>query len=200
MNFVAVTQSLASLALLSGMLGLALLVGLAVPSLRRALVVRVKGSESLLVGMAALTAFAASAGSLYYSEVVGFIPCLLCWYQRIAMYPLVLVLGVGLVRRDPAAWTYGVPLSVIGLLIALYHVMIQFRPTLDVGACGTGVPCTARYLAVFGFVSIPVMAAGGFLLITGLLLLVGSSLRARVGTVHASSSGSPPSPEGDAGI
>jgi hypothetical protein len=189
MNFVAVTQSLASLALLSGMLGLALLVGLAVPSVRRALVVRVEGSEVLLVGLAAVTAFAASAGSLYYSEVVGFIPCLLCWYQRIAMYPLVLVLGVGVVRRDPAAWSYGLPLSVIGLLIALYHVMIQFRPALDVGACGTGVPCTGRYLAVFGFVSIPVMAAGGFLLVSGLLLLVRSSLRARGGSADSEPAG-----------
>jgi disulfide bond formation protein DsbB len=178
MNFVAVTQSLASLALLSGALGLALLLALAVPSTRRALVQRAAGSESLLVAMAGLTALAASAGSLYYSEVVGFIPCLLCWYQRIAMYPLVLVLAVGLLRRDPAAWSYGLPLSVIGLVTALYHVTIQFRPALDVGACGTGVPCTARYLAVFGFVSIPVMATGGFLLITGLLLLVRSCLRA----------------------
>jgi len=171
MNFVAVTQSLASLSLLSGVIGILLVVALAVPASRRALAVRVSGSEGLLVGIAALTAFVASAGSLYYSQVVGFVPCLLCWYQRIAMYPLVPVLAVGLLRRDRGVWAYGVPLSVIGLVIALYHVLIQFRPSLEVVACGTGVPCTARYLAVFGFVSIPVMAAGGFLLVTGLLLL-----------------------------
>jgi disulfide bond formation protein DsbB len=171
MNFVAVTQSLASLALLSGAMGALLLVALAVPPSRRALAVRASGSEGLLVGVAALAALVASAGSLYFSQVAGFTPCLLCWYQRIAMYPLVPVLAVGLLRRDRGVWAYGLPLSVIGLGIALYHVMIQFRPALEVGACGTGVPCTARYLAVFGFVSIPVMAAGGFLLVTALLLL-----------------------------
>jgi disulfide bond formation protein DsbB len=170
MNFVAVTQSLASLALLSGVAGLALLLALAVPASRRALAARIEGEERGLVGLAAAVALVASAGSLYYSEVVGFVPCVLCWYQRIAMYPIVLVLGVGAIRKDPNAWAYGLPLSVVGLAIALYHVTIQFRPALDVGACGTGVPCTGRYLAIFGFVSIPVMAAGGFLLISGLLL------------------------------
>ncbi len=170
MNFVAVTQSLASLALLSGLAGIVLLVALAVPASRRAVAKRVEGGERGLVAFAAVVALVSSAGSLYYSEVVGFIPCILCWYQRIAMYPIVLVLGVGLVRKDRNAWAYGLPLAVVGLLIALYHVMIQFQPALDVGACGTGVPCTARYLAIFGFVSIPVMASGGFLLIAGLLL------------------------------
>jgi disulfide bond formation protein DsbB len=170
MNFVAMTQSLATLALLSGAAGIALLLLLAIPTTRRGVAVRVAGSEGALVAFAAGVALVASAGSLYYSEVVGFVPCLLCWYQRIAMYPLVPVLAVGALRRDRNAWAYGVPLAAIGLLIALYHVMIQFRPALDVGACGTGVPCTARYLAVFGFVSIPVMASGGFLLILGLLL------------------------------
>lgn len=108
-------------------------------------------------------------GSLYYSEVVGFVPCELCWWQRIAMYPLVLVLGVAAVRGDRRVAWYGLPLSVVGLAIALYHILIQFQPTLDVGMCDGGVPCTARYLSVFGFVSIPVMASGGFLLVTGLL-------------------------------
>jgi hypothetical protein len=177
MSFVAVTQSLASLALLSGLAGLALLFAVAVPASRRALAERVEGGERGLVGFAAAVALVATAGSLYYSEVVGFVPCILCWYQRIAMYPLVLVLGVGVLRKDVNAWSYGLPLSVVGLAIALYHVTIQFRPALDVGACGTGVPCTARYLAIFGFVSLPVMAAGGFLLISGLLLTARAGYR-----------------------
>ncbi len=177
MNFVAITQSLATLALLSGAAGIVLLVLLAIPASRSGLSRRISGSEGTLVGFAAGVAFVASAGSLYYSEVVGFVPCVLCWYQRIAMYPLVPVLAVGTLRKDRNAWAYGTPLAVIGLLIALYHVMIQFRPALDVGACGTGVPCTARYLAVFGFVSIPVMASGGFLLILGLLLAARAGYR-----------------------
>lgn len=179
MNFVALTQSMATLALLSGVIGLLLLGGLAIPASRRALLVRAQGSEPLLLGAAATVAFLASSGSLYYSEVVGFIPCLLCWYQRIAMYPLVPVLAVGAIRRDRGAWLYGLPLALTGLAIAAYHIVIQFRPTLDVGMCGTGVPCTARYLAIFGFVSIPVMAAGAFLLILGLVVMAGLAGRRR---------------------
>ncbi len=178
MNFVALTQSMATLSLVAGAMGIGLLVALLLPPLRRPLLAAASGSENLLVGAAAATAFLASAGSLYYSEVVGFVPCILCWYQRIAMYPLVLVLGVGALRRDRAAWTYGVPLAAVGLLIALYHITIQFRPALDVGVCTAGVSCTARYLAIFGFVSIPVMAAGAFFLVLGLLALAATSQRA----------------------
>jgi disulfide bond formation protein DsbB len=90
------------------------------------------------------------------------------------MYPLVFVLGVGLLRSDANAWRFALPLSVVGFLIAAYHVTIQWRPNLDVGTCNTGAPCTGRYLSVFGFISIPTMAGAAFLLITVLLLLVRS--------------------------
>jgi disulfide bond formation protein DsbB len=171
-NFGTVTNTLAGLSLLAGAVSLAVLVALAFPAGRRAVAAEVAGRERLLLGSAWLVATVASAGSLYYSEIVGFVPCVLCWYQRIAMYPLVVLLAVGALGRDPRAVRYALPLSAIGLLIALYHVMIQFRPALDVGMCDAGVPCSARYLSVFGFVSIPVMAAGGFLLVSALLLAV----------------------------
>jgi disulfide bond formation protein DsbB len=64
------------------------------------------------------------------------------------------------------------PLALVGLAIAAYHVTIQWMPSLDVGACSVGAPCTGRYLAVFGFISIPTMAGAAFLLIISLLLLV----------------------------
>ncbi|MDZ7780520.1 MAG: disulfide bond formation protein B [Gemmatimonadota bacterium] len=99
-------------------------------------------------------------------------PCVLCWYQRIAMYPLVVVLGVGMVRGDASVWRYGLPLAVIGAGIAAYHVGIQLQPALDVGVCSAGASCTGRYLNVFGFVSIPVMAGGAFLLVASLMALV----------------------------
>jgi disulfide bond formation protein DsbB len=111
-------------------------------------------------------------GSLYFSDVVGFIPCLLCWYQRIAMYPIVFVLGVGLLKRDPTAWRFALPLPLLGLVISLYHVALQYRPNLEILSCEIGVPCSARYVAVFGFVSIPVLAAAAFLLIAVLLFTV----------------------------
>jgi len=169
MNFGTITNTLATLSLLCGILGILLLVLLVIPGARSRIRDEVAGQTRLLLGLAWLVAAGATAGSLYYSEVAGFVPCELCWWQRIAMYPLVLILGVAAVRSDRRVAWYGLPLSVVGLAIALYHVLIQFQPTLDVGMCGGGVPCTARYLSVFGFVSIPVMASGGFLLITGLL-------------------------------
>lgn len=137
-------------------------------SLRGALV----GQERHVIGWAGGVALMAMLGSLYLSEIVHFLPCLLCWYQRIAMYPLVAVLGVGMLRSDPAVWRFAIPLPVIGFLIAAYHVTIQWRPNLDVGTCAIGAPCTGRYVAVFGFISIPTMAGAAFLLITALLMLV----------------------------
>lgn len=180
MNFVAATQSLAFLSLLSGGAGVLILLAFLIPRARHRLRDAIDGTEVMLLLAAFGVALASTLGSLYYSEVVGFVPCSLCWYQRILMYPLVPLVGLAVLRRDPDIWPYGLTLSVIGLLIALYHISIQFQPALDVGACGTGVPCTARYLAVFGFVSIPVMASGGFILLTALfalLALEGRSLR-----------------------
>jgi disulfide bond formation protein DsbB len=130
------------------------------------------GLERHPIGWAWTVSLIAMLGSLYLSEIADFLPCLLCWYQRIAMYPLVLVLGVGLLRNDPGVWRYAMPLPVVGFLIAAYHVTIQWMPDLDVGTCSVGAPCTGRYVAVFGFVSIPTMAGAAFLLVTALLLLV----------------------------
>ena len=170
MTYVAMTRSLSTLALLAGVAGTVLLVALAIPASRARVREALAGDERPLLLAAWLTALVASVGSLYYSEVVGFPPCLLCWYQRIAMYPLVLVLGVGFLRDDAGAWLYGLPLSVVGLGIAGYHVLIQHRPALDVGACDAAAPCTVRYVAAYGFISIPVMAGFGFLLISALLI------------------------------
>lgn len=133
-------------------------------SLRRA------GFGEMSIWMAMLVALTATAGSLVYSEVYGFEPCRYCWYQRIAMYPLVPVLLVGALRRDPAVRYYGLPLSFVGAAIAVWHYLIQSFPSLDPGACTTGVPCSAKYVDVFGFVSIPFMALSGFVLISVLLL------------------------------
>ena len=177
MNFVAMPQSLALLALMSGGVGLFVLLALLVPGARDRLRGAVSGAEVSLLTFAFAVALISSLGSLYYSEVAGFVPCSLCWYQRIFMYPMVALAGLALVRRDPGVWPYGALLAAVGLAIALYHVTIQFQPALDVGACGMGVPCTARYLAVFGFDSIPVMSSVGFLLLLALFLLLGLASR-----------------------
>lgn len=121
--------------------------------------------------LAWLVAATCVGGSLYYSEVVGFEPCLFCWWQRIAMYPLVVILGVAALRRDAEVWRYGLPLSAAGFGLAAYHYFIQHFPDVGGGACSASVPCTAAYVWEFGFVSIPFMAGAGFLS-TSLLLLV----------------------------
>jgi disulfide bond formation protein DsbB len=172
-----VSRFLGILTLAALALGAVLLAILAVPAGRRRVAREVEGAEQVLLSLAAVVALMATTGSLYFSEVVGFTPCLLCWYQRIAMYPLVPVLGVAAVARDREVGRYALPLSVAGLLVATYHVAIQFRPTLDVVTCTSEAPCTARYLAVFGFISIPVMASGAFLLVTALLIALRSGGR-----------------------
>jgi disulfide bond formation protein DsbB len=174
-SYLAVTRSLSTMSLIAGVAGLVLLLLFLFPSTRDRLTREVVGEGRLLLGAAWVVATVASLGSLYFSDVVGFIPCALCWYQRIAMYPLVVILGVAAVRSDEVAWRYALPLSTIGLAIAAYHAFIQYRPALAPTVCDAAAPCTARYVAVFGFISIPVMAGFGFLLISALLLLVRAS-------------------------
>jgi disulfide bond formation protein DsbB len=116
--------------------------------------------------VALLIAVVATAGSLAYSEVVGFEPCRLCWYQRIAMYPLVPVLAVGAFAKDPNLRRYVLPLSLGGALISAYHYLIEWFPQIEGTSCSVNVPCSVRLVEVFGFVSIPFMALCGFLAIS----------------------------------
>ena len=181
--YAAIVQTLATFALLATAAAVGLLVAHGSVAGRAWLRRKLGGQELHPIGWAWFVALVAMSGSLYFSDAVGFIPCLLCWYQRIAMYPIVLVLGVGLLRRDPTAWRYALPLALVGLVISLHHVSVQYRPSLEIVECGTGVSCSARYLAVFGFVSIPVMAAAAFPLISALLITVRTTLRTLEPTV-----------------
>jgi disulfide bond formation protein DsbB len=111
-----------------------------------------------------------TAGSLYYSKVVGYVPCELCWYQRICVYPLVLSLGIATIRRDAGARPYVVAPCIVGALVAAYHSFIQwFPPESGTSFCTTEAPCTARYVYEFGFVSLPFMALSAFLSILALM-------------------------------
>ena len=157
---------------MSVLAGAGLIAALAAGGSRDRLRSALSGQERHPIAWALLLVLTATAGSLYLSEIIGFVPCLLCWYQRIAMYPLVVVLGVALVRTDPGVWRYALPLSLVGLAIAIYHVSIQWMPTLEVTTCDAGAPCTGRYVAVFGFISIPTMAGSVFLLVSALMLLL----------------------------
>ncbi|NLF63925.1 MAG: disulfide bond formation protein B, partial [Chloroflexi bacterium] len=116
-------------------------------------------------------------------EVRGFIPCTLCWYQRILMYPLVAILLVGLVRRDPGLATYVLPLALLGILVSAYHYSVQLGLWGgESAACRVGVPCSGRYVNYLGFITIPLQAFTAFLLISGLMLAARSASR-RLDTV-----------------
>ena len=116
-------------------------------------------------------AFLAMLGSLYFSEIAHYTPCTLCWYQRIAMYPLVLLLGIAAWRRDLGIRLYAIPLATIGAVIAAYHYVLEWFPEIDAGACTVGIPCTQVWFRQFGFVSLPLLALIAFLLVIALLLL-----------------------------
>ena len=97
-------------------------------------------------------------GSLIYSEIVGFIPCKYCWYQRYLMYPIALVLLASFFKK--ALFKFGY-ISLIGFFLSIYHIYLQ-NGGGGGGTCALDVPCSSRYVDIFGFISIPVMAGSGF--------------------------------------
>ncbi|MCW9134072.1 disulfide bond formation protein B [Bacillus paramycoides] len=109
--------------------------------------------------------------SLIFSEWMKLPPCDLCWYQRMAMYPLVLILGVGMYTKDPFVSTYAFPFACIGLLLSVYQITIQAFPASKMKICSVGVSCTEDYLKLFGFISIPMLSFVGFLAIIVLLYI-----------------------------
>jgi disulfide bond formation protein DsbB len=111
------------------------------------------------------------AGSLYFSEVADFVPCTLCWYQRIAMYPLVLILAVAAVLRDRAVRRYVVPLAAVGMVTSLYHYLVEWFPEAESGVCRAEQPCSLVWFRELGFITLPFMALSGFALIVSLVTL-----------------------------
>ena len=125
---------------------------------------------SVALWLAWLVAAVTTAGSLYYSQVAGFLPCELCWLQRICMYPLSVILVIAAVRRDRRVWTYVAPLTVIGAGIAAYHTQLQAFPAQR-SFCATTVPCTTRYVWEFKFVSLPFMALSSFCFVLAMVVV-----------------------------
>ena len=122
--------------------------------------------------MAWMVAVIATLGSLYFSEVRGFIPCDLCWFQRILMYPLSVILGIAAFYNERLLKKYVLPLSIIGGCISLFHYMEQKIPGFaSIRPCTNGVPCSTQYINWFGFVTIPFLALVAFILITTLMIL-----------------------------
>lgn len=136
------------------------------------------GAQWALLFFAWLIALVSTLGALFSSEIMGLEPCVLCWYQRIAMFPLVLVLPAGLFPFDPHVIRYALPLALSGLGLAAFHLALvagwipeRIRP------CEQGVPCSDLQLVWFGFVSIPLLSLAAFGTIVALLLLTRRSAR-----------------------
>lgn len=122
--------------------------------------------------LAWLTALLATVGSLFFSEIMQLPPCVLCWYQRIATYPLVLIIGAGIILRDSRMKIYALPLVLAGLVISIYHNLLYygFIPE-SITPCTEGVPCNAVQIEWHGFITIPLMGLGAFVGIALCLLL-----------------------------
>jgi len=112
-------------------------------------------------------ALVATLGSLYFSEILKFTPCVLCWYQRICIYPLVIILFVGIIRKDKDMAYYVLPLSILSTLISIYQNLLYYN-ILPEGAapCVAGVSCTTHYISYFGFLTIPLLSLAASLMIT----------------------------------
>jgi disulfide bond formation protein DsbB len=119
--------------------------------------------DDAVLWLAFLVAATATAGSLYFSEVAHFIPCNLCWYQRIAMYPLSLILLIAAIRGDHGVRWYVGPLAAAGALISTYHYLVEWHPSLEGGGvCAVTAPCTLPWFREMGFVTLALMALCGF--------------------------------------
>ena len=121
--------------------------------------------------LALLPALIALLGSLYYSEIAGFVPCTLCWYQRILMYPLTLIILVGILKQDEYLPAYVLPFSIMGMGVSTYHYLIELGVVEHSSACEVGIPCDIRWVNYFGFITIPLMALTAFVMITALMAI-----------------------------
>lgn len=131
-----------------------------------------KRVENSLIAIAVM-ALVATLGSLYFSEVRGFVPCTLCWYQRIIMYPIVLIAGIALFQKNSKAALTTAIFALIGAGTSLYHYSIQKLAVLQQSAPSCGdVPCTGQYVNYFGFITIPLLAFIAFLFIAIMSLLL----------------------------
>ena len=124
------------------------------------------------VFLAWLLATVSTLGALFLGEIMGYTPCLLCWYQRICMFPLVLVLAAGLFPFDPKVVRYALPLAIAGWLLAAYHLaLVAGLIPKSIQPCRQGVPCSDLQVVWFGFINIPLLSVLAFSIIIAMLLM-----------------------------
>ena len=128
-----------------------------------------KELQATTLELATMIAVGATFGSLYFSEIRNFVPCEYCWYQRIVMYPLALILLIATIRRDKNIIPYALSLSLSGLALSVYHYQLQLFPEQS-SSCGLDASCTYRWIEVFGFITIPLLALTSFAFISMILI------------------------------
>jgi disulfide bond formation protein DsbB len=135
-----------------------------------------KPAAPTLIFAAWFVATLATLGALFMSEVMGFAPCVLCWWQRIFMFPLVLILALGLFPFDAKVLRYAMPLALIGLGVAAFHVLLTLGIIPEALApCRQGIPCKTIQVEWFGFVTIPLLSFTAFLVLNALLIAASRS-------------------------
>jgi disulfide bond formation protein DsbB len=113
----------------------------------------------------------ATMGSLFFSEVMGFIPCNMCWYQRIFIYPLVFIFLTNLLYPDDKVFKYAIAIVVVGLLFSIYHNLLMFDIIPESAVpCTSGIPCSTEYIKWFGFINIPLLSLTTYLMLFFLLM------------------------------
>jgi len=118
-----------------------------------------------------IVAAVSTMGSLFFSEVMEFPPCVLCWYQRIAMYPLVAILLVGSFRGARESYAFAFPLVVCGWLVAVYHNLLHYEIVPESASpCLEGVSCATVYIDWFGFITIPMLSFFAFTIIGSVMI------------------------------
>ena len=132
-------------------------------------------SDSLsltFIFLAFLVSLIATLGSLFFSEIMNFVPCSLCWYQRIFLYPLVFIFLVNLLYPDDKIYKYSFPLVIIGLVFSIYHnlLILKIIPE-NLSPCVQGIPCSVDYLNWFGFITIPLLSFFAYTIILILLIM-----------------------------
>ena len=127
--------------------------------------------DSKIVFLCFLIASIATLGSLFFSEVMDFVPCTMCWYQRIFMYPLVLIFLINLLYPDDKVYKYALPLVFIGLMFSVYHNLLMYGIIPEAAVpCTNGIPCSTKYISWFGFITIPFLSMVSFLSIYLLMI------------------------------
>ena len=133
---------------------------------------RSDSSSLTFVFLAFLISLVASLGSLFFSEIMNFIPCSLCWYQRIFMYSLVFLFLINLLYPDDKIFKYSFPLVFIGWIISIYHNLLMFKIIPEkLSPCVQGIPCSVDYLNWLGFITIPLLSFFSYTCILILLIM-----------------------------